>query len=406
MAAAATFLQAATSASDLTTYTFSGQNLGAADAGRYIVVGVQARGTATPLALSSVTVGGVSATIVAQQANSANIAALVIAAVPTGTTGDIVVTFSVVVLRCAIQAYRVLGIDSATASDTGASTAADPTTSLDIPAEGVAIGACMSGGVDMRVTWTGLTEDYDATTESFLSATSAHDEFVTAQTGLTITADFATSGQSCGVFASWAPADSGESFTVTPDAAIFKTTSVAPTTILGNISHTPATANVKMQNVAPTVQLGAIALTPAHAEFSLQCVAPTVIGSGVNVTPVHAEFSLTTLAPVVVQSSMNVTPQHAELSLLAVAPTVLLGSVTLTPAHGEFSIVAFAPSVVLGSTIATPQHAEFSLLAIRPTIPATGDSTLAKRPKVSVQRIRTRATVQRVQRIAQVERLY
>lgn len=210
------FLQGVGDATDLTTYTFSSQNLGTADASRYIIVGVLSRRAAGTPSISSLTIGGVSAAAVVAQTNTASgsdIAALYIAAVPTGTTGDIVVTFDAAMLRCAVVAYRAVGIASATASDTDSSTATDPTCNLDVPAGGFAIGVACTGNAGASFTWTGLTENYDAVIEA-LNATSASDTFVAAQTGLAITANGTGATAPVGVFASWAPSLGGSAGSV------------------------------------------------------------------------------------------------------------------------------------------------------------------------------------------------
>ena len=130
-------LQSASDGANATTYTFSSQNLGDADTDRHIIVGISTRDVGTTSqAISSVSIGGVSATIVVQQRNSATntcVAGLAIAKVPTGTTGDIVVTFSEEVLRCGIGVWRAIGI-SATATDTGSSTSNNPSDSINISA--------------------------------------------------------------------------------------------------------------------------------------------------------------------------------------------------------------------------------------------------------------------------------
>jgi len=204
------FLQGGVDTADLTTYTFSAANLGTADAARYIVVCFHQRAAGTPT-LSSASIGGVSATIVAQATldtggGASNTTAIVIAAVPTGTTGDIVATWSAGAVRCAYQAYRLVGISSATASDTDTSVAAgDPTVNLDIPAGGWTVGGAISGtgSVAGPVTWTGITEDDDTNLETSCTVTSANGDFATTQTGLALTADYTSPSFSVGVFASW-----------------------------------------------------------------------------------------------------------------------------------------------------------------------------------------------------------
>lgn len=202
------FLQANSSTADLTTYTFSGENLGTAAADRYIIVVVKSRDSGSGAkSISSVTIGGVTASIIIQKQNNASnssLAGIAIAAVPTGTTGDVVVTFSEGMLRCAIGLYRATGITPIPA-DFGSSTATNPTYAIDVPAGGFAIGGVAnSNGNDGSAVWTGLTERYDSVIEAVMLSTGASDEFAAAQTNLTVTATLSgTNTEPVGVFASW-----------------------------------------------------------------------------------------------------------------------------------------------------------------------------------------------------------
>lgn len=202
------YLQSAGDTANGSSYTFSSQNLGTADAARYIIVGIGARWGAAPTSVTSVTVGGVSATEVVQLGPAGNVAAIYIAAVPTGTTGDVVVTLSDTMLRCVIHLYRVVNIASATASDTDSNAAATPTMSIDVPAGGFAVGVCM-GGTTGSFVWSGLTEDDDRQVEAATFG-AASDEFVSAQTGLavSVTVTGATTDP-LAVVASWDDAASG-----------------------------------------------------------------------------------------------------------------------------------------------------------------------------------------------------
>lgn len=164
---AGTFLQAVGTDATQTTYTFAAQNLGAAAADRHIIVGVNARLlAATAGSIASVTVGGVAATSVVQHSNDSgssnrNTSALFIAAVPTGTTGDVVVTVSREALRCGIALYRATDINT-TAVSTG-SGAGSPSGTFTSPdgTFAVALSSVASGGTTW--TWTGLTEDSELT---------------------------------------------------------------------------------------------------------------------------------------------------------------------------------------------------------------------------------------------------
>lgn len=180
--------------SDLTTYTFT-LSFGTEAGGRYIVAAIQSRANAAR-SISSVSIGGVTATeliTVNATGSGADIAALYIALVPTGATGDVVVTFSAAMVRAMCSVYRVTGCSPAaadTASDTTFSTA-DLSASIDCPAGGAIFAAAevlMSTGTSSN-TWTNLTEasDQQSTEAPTMGATSAADAFATAQTGRTIT---------------------------------------------------------------------------------------------------------------------------------------------------------------------------------------------------------------------------
>lgn len=72
--------------------TFSNVDFGTEAADRYIIVGYSTRNDTRTI--NSVTIGGVSATILVQQGDGNTTTGMAIAAVPTGTSGDVVVTLS------------------------------------------------------------------------------------------------------------------------------------------------------------------------------------------------------------------------------------------------------------------------------------------------------------------------
>jgi hypothetical protein len=82
-----------TDTASLTTYTFSGAKLGPESPNRLIVVTIsQTQGTARDV--STVTVGGVTATLITQTGTSGRPCWMYAAVVPTGLTGDIVVVYT------------------------------------------------------------------------------------------------------------------------------------------------------------------------------------------------------------------------------------------------------------------------------------------------------------------------
>jgi len=179
------------SSSSLTTYTFPAQSLGAADPGRRIVVAASGQRLGSPSGVSSLTIGGVSASpVVARQTGNGNDHTVEFwaAAVPTGTSGNVVVTFNAGHLRCHVSVFRLLDA-AATAHDTDSATnsSAAVSASIDIPAGGVALAAAFDNG-NTSYAWTNLTERWDIGSGSLNTFSSAADAFASAQTGLSITA--------------------------------------------------------------------------------------------------------------------------------------------------------------------------------------------------------------------------
>jgi len=103
----------ATNSSGLTTYTYSGVALGTASSTRAIYVFATGQGPASSnFDVNSMTIGGVSATRVADVTNSAEaqyVSELWRADVPSGTTGDIVVVWNATMSQCGVIAWAVTG---------------------------------------------------------------------------------------------------------------------------------------------------------------------------------------------------------------------------------------------------------------------------------------------------------
>lgn len=197
MAITKTFLQSVANDADLTTYTFPSQNLGTASAGRYIVALIAGSSGTSGRTISSVTIGGVSASQLGfvSEAGSTRASSIWIAAVPTGTTGDVVITWSAGMGRCGVGLYSLTGAQT-TAFDTATATATSGTTlsdTINIPAGGVCFSvatAQVSG--DYSWSWTNITEDFDTLLETgspnHNRFTGASDVFGSSQSGLALTA--------------------------------------------------------------------------------------------------------------------------------------------------------------------------------------------------------------------------
>lgn len=212
---ALTFLQASsvdTITAPLTVHTFSSQNLGTATADRWILgVAVVAHSSSSAVSeFDSITVGGVTVSIARQQrANAGDSITVAVfkAHVPTGTTGDVVFNLTDTgMVRGCVVLYSHEG--EPTLYDSDASTSIDPSVSIDIPAGGFALsGSGITGDVSGTTAWTNLTEDSDAV--NFVNVSSASDDFASAETGRTITANGTGTNTGCGVFTSWSVPSSG-----------------------------------------------------------------------------------------------------------------------------------------------------------------------------------------------------
>jgi hypothetical protein len=204
-AATISFTASAVNTANATTHTFSGVSIGTAASNRKIVVASQHSSGTVPVSVSSMTVGGISATFVVNQASADGEAYVEIwqANVPTGTTATIVVNYSGTVSRGGVGVWAVYGA-AAAATDTGVSTANPLTDTLNIPAGGVAIGAA-SGSAGTSTAWTNLTENYDENVEASTYQSGASSAFATIQTALAISTNGYT-GQACFACASWGPA--------------------------------------------------------------------------------------------------------------------------------------------------------------------------------------------------------
>ena len=215
MVASRVFLQTTSDSVDRTTYTFTGRSLGTASIDRHILVCVATRASGTTaLDVSNVAVAGVSADILLSNTNiassGANTSAIAIIAVPSGTTGTIAVTFSRQVSRCGIITYALYGIAPAPV-DTDLSSGADPSsTTISIPADGIAV-AFDSGYIGSSGrNWTGLTSDGGVLVEAGLLVASASDATVLA-VSRSVTCDFTGSNPQgrASLVAAWGPPSGG-----------------------------------------------------------------------------------------------------------------------------------------------------------------------------------------------------
>lgn len=154
-------------------YTFSSVTFGAAASDRLLIMALGGGSSSNGVTLGSVTIGGVSATIHAQANNTGNTrnghAAVVSALVPSGTSGDIVVTwiptFEAFMLDMAYALYRVTGLASATPTDTATASGASPTMSIDRANLGFIVAAGSAQGASSNTWPSPMVTDIDSNTD-------------------------------------------------------------------------------------------------------------------------------------------------------------------------------------------------------------------------------------------------
>lgn len=159
--AAATISQTAvsTSNSGASTRTFTSVSMGAEAQTRRMIVSIFSGGTARTL--TTFTVGGIAVTRIIET----SFFCLGIVDLPTGTTANVVTTWSGTKASWALAVYRTTNVRSATpvAGGTVSFSGLTASTAYTIPAGGVVVGYMHGGGTGSRTaTWAGVTEGFDA----------------------------------------------------------------------------------------------------------------------------------------------------------------------------------------------------------------------------------------------------
>lgn len=190
VARTATFQTNTFSTSSSTNYSFSTQAIGTAASDRRVIVGVSGTGgVGSNPAVSSVTVGGISATLLKrQQGSNAQSAELWIADVPTGTTATIAVNWSTLMSRMGLGVWSCVGLTSDTPIATGglggASGFSTSNTGINISAspDGFAVAYAYNNG-STSLTWTNVSSRF----LEVIASPRTHSGADTATTGSSIT---------------------------------------------------------------------------------------------------------------------------------------------------------------------------------------------------------------------------
>jgi len=192
-----------------TTYTFASCDIGTASADRRVIVGAHMYG-GTSRTLTSATIAGITATELTSDASSTSNTLLLIAAVPTGTTGDIVLTWSGSCAGSGVSVWYATGLSSDTpvAAARGGITSPVSSGSLSTVDGGfvVAAATCRYNDGTLRThTWTNVTEQFDVEIENTGTdgGSMSGGHAVTTGAAVTVTDTLSTSSGHIGAFATF-----------------------------------------------------------------------------------------------------------------------------------------------------------------------------------------------------------
>jgi hypothetical protein len=183
-----------TDTANSTTYTFTAAAIGTASATRRVIVAVMAEANlSVTAALTSATIGGISASIDADTGTTTTagaLAAIISATVPTGTTADVVLNFSGTITEIGIKVHAVDNLINVTPIDTAIDISDPLTQTIDWQEGGYVFGAASTKDNTDTCTWTGLTSLHN--TSPAASTFSSADLLPTSTAaGQTVTADWA-----------------------------------------------------------------------------------------------------------------------------------------------------------------------------------------------------------------------
>ena len=153
-------------------FTFSNVNFGTPAAGRLVVLQLAARAVSGFANASSVTIGGVPATLI-QNTAMQSFTCLCAAVVPTGSTGDVVVNLSANCINCAIGVNAIYGATSATPTSSARDTASNMSgIGITLTNQGgEAVMAALSTNTALTAdAWTGVTETFDTLVANMMRA--------------------------------------------------------------------------------------------------------------------------------------------------------------------------------------------------------------------------------------------
>ena len=187
--------------------TFSSVDIGTASANRKVIVGVGIDGYQGNEAYTSLTIGGVAANLIQEQnaASGGRPVALYELDVASGTSADIVVTFTGTQTKCYSMGIGVWTIESGSVFDTVGSTADPGAGNISVSSGGAVIAIMTEGNANATYTWANLTENFDNQVRASRQAFSGASKSLSSATTQAISANVSGGSQFAMLAASFAP---------------------------------------------------------------------------------------------------------------------------------------------------------------------------------------------------------
>ncbi len=178
------------------TNTFTALDIGAADPTRFVIIGIAVYAAGVGQNVSSVTIGGITATLLAGIRDTGSDARSMFygALVPTGTTADVIITAAGTWQNCAVSSYSLYNLTSTTPFATATSQASPCSLNANTTADAIVLAMTMTGVQNgITTTWVGVTErsGFDEQVETALGCWSGADgQMTSAETPRTFSATF------------------------------------------------------------------------------------------------------------------------------------------------------------------------------------------------------------------------
>ena len=156
---ALTYITQAANTTTSAQYTYSGLSFGAASSDRRIIVSAVGRKGGTGLDVTSVTVAGITATLlvksIEESDNNSQFSVLYMASVPSGTSGDVVIDLNTSALRSSVAVYSLTGFEQPQVFDTSTtgSTTQETATLVDVKENSYVISGVMNGASASNPRW-------------------------------------------------------------------------------------------------------------------------------------------------------------------------------------------------------------------------------------------------------------